>query len=58
MKSHLSQDAIRPSSQKQWKNNRINVQPLTSSEHVRQARKDRLDQEIFEHYLLGFGAGG
>ncbi len=58
MKSHFSQGAVRPSSRKDWKNQRNNVQPIANAEHVRRARKDRLDQEIFEHHLMGFGAGG
>lgn len=59
MKSHFSKGAMRPSSRKHWKNQRNQVQPTeTSVERVRQARKDRLDQEIFDLHLLGFGAGG
>ncbi|MBF0133424.1 MAG: hypothetical protein HQL75_12650 [Magnetococcales bacterium] len=59
MKSHFSQGAVRPSSRKHWKNQRNNAQPAAASiERVRQARKERLDQEIFDLHLFGFGAGG
>ncbi|HAT50291.1 MAG TPA: hypothetical protein DCS88_08155 [Alphaproteobacteria bacterium] len=59
MKSYFSQGAMRPSSRKFGKNQRNHVQPAsTSAEHVRQSRKDRLDQEIFDLHLFGFGACG